>query len=427
MDTNRKTAYNTLVRMEKDSAYSNIELNVQIKRHNPDSPGFVRELVYGVLENKLYLDYLLEQLITRGTKGLKPPVITILRMGLYQLIFMDSVPEYAAVDESVKLARRMCFGQVGLINAVLRNYLRKKDKLKEPDDETDPVKRLKYQYSYDPWIVDLWNQQYGHERAAEIMESCNQKPPMFIRVNHLKISTSTLAEKLKERGLEVQEYDKSERVLIVKGRDVIELPEYEEGLFSVQDAASVLAMEALAPKKDDVIVDVCAAPGGKSLACAEMMGNVGRIIAFDLYDNKLKHLRKDAERLDATIVETAVFDAMKVNKDLVGIADRVICDVPCTGLGVIRRKPEIKFKVVSNSGRDLAKKQLAILEASANYLKGGGFLMYSTCTINSIENKDVIGKFLKKHQNFDLIRSRQLLPTSDGTDGFYYCKMKKKY
>jgi len=427
MDTNRKTAYNTLVRMEKDSAYSNIEINVQIRRHEPDSPAFVRELVYGVLENKLYLDYLLDQLINKGLKSLKPPALTVLRMGLYQLIYMDSVPEYAAVDESVKLARRVCFGQVGLINAVLRNYMRKKDQLKEPDDEKDPDMRLKYQYSFDPWIVDLWNQQYGPERAAEIMESSKGKPPIYIRVNHLKISTATLAERLKASGIGVQDYDKSERVLIVEGREVLALPEYKEGLFSIQDAASVLAIEALAPKKDDVIIDVCAAPGGKSLACAEMMGNVGRIIGFDLYDNKLKRLRSEAARLGADIIETQVFDAMKVNKEFIGVADRVICDVPCTGLGVIRRKPEIKFKVVSNSGRDLAKKQLAILEASANYLKAGGFLMYSTCTINSIENKDVIGKFLNKHKNFDLIRSRQLLPTSDGTDGFYYCKMKKKY
>lgn len=427
MDINRKTAYKTLLNIEMHAAYSNIELFIQIKNRKPDSPAFVRELVYGVLENKRYLDYLLEQLLSKGLKGLKKQPLIILRMGLYQLMYMDSVPEYAAVNESVQLARKYCFGQAGLVNGVLRNFTRRKDKLKDPDSEPDPITRLSYKYSFSSWIVKLWLEQYGEERAEVLMKASNMTPPIMIRVNPLKISTSSLTARLEESGVTVTQCKLTDRCLIVAGKPILGLQEYKEGLFSIQDEASMIAMETLAPKKGDLVIDVCAAPGGKCLACGEIMGGVGRIIAFDLYEKKVRHLKAEAKRLDVNIVEAEVHDAMKPKAELAGQADAVICDVPCTGLGVVRRRPEIKYKDVSDSGEELARKQLAILEASATYVKKGGYIMYSTCTINAKENRDVVGKFLRKHDNFDLIRNRQLSPSNDLTDGFYFCKMKKRY
>ncbi len=427
MDINRKTAYKVLLRMEQTDAYSNIELNAQLKQEQPDSPGFVRELVYGVTERRLYLDFFLSQLVSRGLKNMKAQPLTVLRMGLYQLMFMDSVPDYAAVDESVQLARRYCFGQAGLVNGVLRNYQRNKDKLKKPKSVKNTVKRLSYEYSFAPCITKMWLDQYGLDRTREIMEASNETPPVMIRVNPMKTDADTLIARLEENEIQAVRSEDTDRILICKGKNILDTMEYHQGWFSVQDEASVLAVEAFKPQPNDLIIDVCAAPGGKAMACAEIMNNTGKIMAFDLYEKKINHMKEEADRLGVTNIEASVHDATKLDNELVGKADRVICDVPCSGLGVVRRKPEIKYKKLINDGKDLAKLQLSILETAAKYVKEGGQLMYSTCTINANENTGVISAFLGKHSNFNLGRNRQLLPNSDGTDGFYYCKMKKRY
>ena len=427
MDMDRKVAFHTLLRVEEDQAYSNIELNHQIAKNKPEHPAFARELVYGVIEHKMYLDYLLEQLLTKSIRKLKKPVLVILRMGLYQMIFMNSVPDHAGVNESVQLAKRYCFQQVGLINAVLRNFQRRRDKLKQPDQEKDTVRRLSVKYSYDPEIVALWLDQYAPEHVESILAAGNEVPPFIIRVNLLRITREELAEQLQGHGYDVSLVDASARLLQVRGSALLSLPEYKEGLFSVQDTASVMAMETLAPSAGDTIVDVCAAPGGKSFTCAEIMGNTGRILSFDKYEKKIAAMKKEAARLGASIVEPEVCDATRPREEFFGTADKVICDVPCSGLGVIRRKPEIKYHKLKDQGREFAELQYSILEASSQYLKKEGFLLYSTCTINSIENRDVVSRFLKKHDSYELVRSRQLLPDEDGTDGFYFCKIRKKY
>ncbi len=427
MDNNRKAVFKALVRIEKDGAYSNLLLNQIIESEKPDSPSFVREMTYGVTENKMYLDYLLDQIVNRGIRKVRTEPRTLLRMGIYQMIFMDSVPDYASVNETVRLARKYCFSQANFVNAVLRNFQRKKDDIRQPKDEADPIVRLSATYSFDPWIVRLWIDQYGEEKAEELLSSSIGTPPMMIRVNTLKTSAAVLSKKLERKGYRVLEFPDSRRVLTVKGSNLLEQPEYVQGLFSVQDAASVIAMEALDPKPGDTIVDVCAAPFGKSFACAEIMGDSGSIYAFDKYSHKVARCAETAERLGVTIVQAEAQDALEPREELFGRADRVICDVPCSGLGVIRRKPEIKYKKLDDQGKELASIQKKILTASAQYVKEGGSLMYSTCTINSIENRDVIRSFLKKHPHFTLVSSRQLLPITDGTDGFFFCLMKKRY
>lgn len=426
MDINRKTAYLTLLEIEKKQAYSNLELNKQITENKPDNSAFVRELVYGVLENKIYLDYLLENLIERGLRGIKKPVLTLLRMGLYQIIFMDSVPGYAATSETVKLAKRMTPGRDGFINGVLRGYGKKGGDISLPDRDRDLEGYLSVRYSYARWIVRLWISQYGEEMAERLLAQGNRRPKLSVRVNLLKTDRSSLARDLRKQGFETEEAALSERVLFVKGAGLLETEEYRNGLFSVQDQASVLAAEILDPKPLDTVLDICAAPGGKSLAMAELMKNAGAVTAFDIHKHKLKLLEKETVRLGISIITVEENDGCVMREDLVETADRVLVDGPCSGLGVIRRKPEIKYKELTDQGRGLAEKQLQILTVSGKYVKKGGVLLYSTCTVNQLENTEVIRKFLENNLDFEFVSDRQFLPETDETDGFYICKMRKK-
>lgn len=427
MDKNRETAYRILLNIKNKNKYSNIEINKRIGEMRPSSPGFVRELVYGVLKNQMYLDYFLAQLVSRGIDKLKSEPHILLRMGLYQLIFMSSVPDYAAVSETVKMAKKFCFYQSKMINGVLRTFQREKDQLRKPDEEEDIVKALSFKYSYNPWITSLWLKQYNEEKAEEMMQAGNLMPPFTIRINNLKTTKENLIESLVKHGIKVEIPKSCENVLNVKGSGLLELEEYKKGLFFIQDIASSMAVEYLDPKPMDTVIDICAAPGGKTVTAAELMENKGQILAFDIYENKLHHIEERASRLGIDIIKTFQKDGTILDETLIEIADKVICDVPCTGLGVVRRRPEIKYKNIKDDGKELAVKQLKILKNASKYVKKGGDLLYSTCTINSIENSDVVEAFIKENQNFKLISTRQLLPTRDNSDGFYYCVMRKKY
>lgn len=424
-DLNRKTAYQTLLEIEKNEAYSNIELNHQMKQLKPDNPAFVRELVYGVLENKIYLDYILTQLIPKGLKGIKKPIKVLLRMGLYQIIYMDSVPEYAAVNETVKLARKVAPGRDGFLNGVLRGYGKKKDMISLPDKENDLIDYLSTIYSFDRSIVELWLSQYDGEMTERILSNSNMRPALSIRVNKVKTSLEALKLELESLGFEIKKGMLSDRVLFVKGSGLLETEAFRKGYFSVQDEASVVATEILGPKAGDTVLDICAAPGGKTLAMAELMENKGSIYAFDIYQHKLSLLNEEAKRLELTNIQTAEQDGTIFNERFVEFAEKVLVDGPCSGLGVVRRKPEIKFKPIINEAKDLAEKQLVILNHASQYVKPGGDLLYSTCTINKLENMDVVDLFLEQHTEYEMIYSKQFLPGIDETDGFFVCKLRK--
>ena len=427
MDKNRMTAFIVLKNISTEKAYSNIELNRQIAKDQPESPAFVRELVYGVVKNQMLLDYYLAQLVTKGFRKLKISVSTILRMGLYQIMFMDSVPDYAAVSESVKMAKRVCRAQAGLVNGVLRNFMREGDSLKHPDDEKKVVKRLASKYSFDSWIVKRWLTMFGPKKTETLMASSNRTPALCIRVNTLKTDAGSLRKSLEGQGFEAVQGALPE-MLRVRGSGLLETDEYRNGLFLVQDESSALAVSALAPAENEVLIDVCAAPGGKSIDAALYMADRGRIFSFDVYDHKTALIRAECERLGVSSIRTEINDARHARSDLINTADVVICDVPCSGLGVVRRKPEIKYKVIDDQGKALSELQYEILKESAGYVKTGGRLMYSTCTINDIENEQVVKKFLHNQphgESFECIGSRQLFPDIDGCDGFYYCIMEK--
>lgn len=425
MDINRKAAFLTLVDVETKKSYSNLALNHQIVVTKPNHEGFVRELVYGVLEHKLTLDYYIDLLASNGVGSLKTNELTILRMGIYQIGYMNSVPEYAAVNESVLLAKRYCRGKDGLINGILRAYLGKRMQLKLPDRSEDEVRYLSVKYSYAPWIVELWLKHYSSDFVEQLLAAGNETPPMTVRLNWLRIMKKDLISKLEESGFEVTEGDICSNALHVRGSRLLETEAYRMGLFTPQDESSMLVAEKLDPQHGDVVMDMCAAPGGKTMAIAERMNNTGKIIASDIYRRKLDLIDREAKRLGVTNVETRSWDATREESSMFQKADRVLVDAPCTGLGVVRRKPEIKYKEHTDEMDLLPKKQLTILTASSSYVKPGGTLVYSTCTINPNENEKVTDAFVKRNPSFKKVERTLLLPNVNGTDGFFICVMKK--
>ena len=426
MDVNRKAAYFALMDIESKKAYSNIVLNNKKFRNKLTSPAFATELVYGVLENKILLDYIIDHIVPTGSESMKADARMVLRMGIYQVGYMQSVPEYAAVNESVDLAKRVCRGKEGFINASLRTYIKEKDNIKLPDRNCDEVRYLSIKYSYEPWIIEMWLDEYDKEFVEELLEAGNSRPGFVIRVNWLKILIEDFIKRLEAAGCTVEKGKLYSGALYIKnGFSLIGGPMFEQGLFSIQDEASMVAAAVLDPQHGDVVMDVCAAPGGKTMTIAERMSNKGKIIASDIYIRKIGRINNEAKRLGITIVETKTWDATKVNPEMVEKADRVLVDAPCSGLGTIRRKPEIKYKKKTHEMDNLPAKQLHILSSSAKYVKPGGTLVYSTCTINPNENQKVIADFLRKNTQFTKEEAIQLMPNVNGTDGFFICKMKK--
>ena len=425
MDKDRSIALGVLVRVEREKAFSNLELNHALEREAASSPAFVRELVYGVLRHKFYLDHQLSQLVAKGYGKLDPETLLILRMGAYQISFMDHVPPFAAVNESVELAKKRTKGKAPFVNGVLRNYLRKKDSLRQPEEEAEPEDRLALRYSAVRWIPEVLIRDLGEERAASVLRAENETPDLYIHVNTLKISAEELENRLVQDGFFVQRVP-GEPVLIVRGSSLLAGEAFREGLFFVQDLSSWMAVKALAPEPGSTLIDCCSAPGGKSLAAALLMEGKGRILSLDKYASKLKPLRRQAERMGITMISCSGRDALMPVPEEKGKADYVICDVPCSGLGVIRRKPEIKFRDLPDKGEELSELQYRILEASASYLREGGKLLYSTCTMNRTENQNVTSRFLESRPEFRALEERQLYPDADGTDGFYYCVIERK-
>lgn len=422
MDSGRRTAFQILLEVEEEKAFSNLSSNKYIKQNNPENPAFVRELVYGVLSNKLRLDYYLNLLIPSGIEKVKKREKTLLRMGLYQLKFMKNIPQYAAVNETVSLAKSLCRGREGFINGVLRGYIKKQGELQLPCDDTDEI--LSVKYSFSPWIIKMWKKQYGQESTIKLMEASNSRPVLCIRVNLMKTTVEELSHLLSEKGMVVDKGRYSDIVLYVSGSNILDLEEYKKGLFSIQDETSVLACQYLEPRPGDLVIDTCASPGGKTSAIGEMMDNRGKIISCDIYPHKLELIKKQADRLGITIIETKLLDGIKGDKALSGKADKVLVDAPCSGLGVIRKKPEIKYKEQKDIQK-LIKVQSDILNNASYYVKPNGVLLYSTCTINKDENDEQIEKFIKTHEDFEILYEKQFLPT-DGLDGFFICKMMKK-
>lgn len=439
MDTERKAIMEILSEIEDKKAYSNIAINYYINKNKTAETAFVREVVYGVLKNRIYIDYILSYFISSPLEKMKTDILSLLRMGIYQLAFMNSVPEYAAVNETVDLVKKFAKGRHAFINAVLRNYIRKKNEVRLPDKETALAEHLSLKYSYGRWIVDMWLDAFGAEFAEALLAAGNETPELTIRINALKTSAEEVFKGLEERKFEVSRGKYVKEALNVKGSGLLSDPMFIEGKFAVQDESSMIAVNALDPRPGEFIMDICAAPGGKAVYAAEKMKNRGRIIASDIYPHKAELIDKAAKKHGAEIIEARVFDALVLDESLTGKADKVLADVPCSGLGVIRKKPEIKYEKQEKDIEALSEMQYRILCNAAKYVKSGGSVVYSTCTISKKENEEVIKRFLAENIDFTIdgnvlpeisgIDFRtgmiQLFPNIHHIDGFFICRLIK--
>jgi len=426
----REICLNSLVNYEKNKKYSNIELNETIEKYdfNDLDKSFFTKLFYGIIEKKLTLDYYIKYICDKNKK-IDSEILNVLRMGLYQIIYMDKIPDNAACDESVKLAKKSNPNNNkigGFVNAVLRNFIRNKDEIIESIDKiNDLFKRLEIKYSCSSDIIKIWIDSYGRETAEKLLETSREKSGLTITVNGLKISRDEYIKKLIEQNPEIitEKTETSDLgIYIYNDIPVKKLYGYHEGLFFVQDEASQICAFETNAKPGDLVTDCCAAPGGKSFYMAQMMNNTGKIICFDLHEKKLNLIKISAERLGIDIIETYEHDSTIKFDNLQ--ADVVLCDVPCSGLGVINKKPEIKYKTLDEISK-LPELQYNILSVCANYVKPGGILVYSTCTLNKKENEETTEKFLNQNQKFECINIKTFFPFERKNDGFFLVKFRR--
>lgn len=437
MGNSRKFVVKLLTSIDDNSSYSNILLDEALKRSSltPQDKKFATALFYGVLERRYTLDDIIKSLSQNPTNLINHTVRNILRTGLYQLKYMDSVPDSAAVDEAVKLAKKNRNPAIpGFVNAMLRAFIRNDKKLPQGNND---IENLAIEYSCPVWLVEKWDSEYGRQMTINMLSSSLGRAPTTVKVNTLTYDFNDTLDVLLADGATFERNSmvkNSLNVCFAGGAE--ETTAYKEGRFHVQDLSSQLCCAALDPQEGDTVLDLCSAPGGKTFTIAELMNNKGKVMAFDLHANRVRLIKSGAERLGLDIVEASVNNAKEFNNDL-PIADRVLCDVPCSGLGVIRRKPEIKYKDPAEFER-LPDIQYKILDTSSAYVKVGGTLVYSTCTLSRAENDNVADKFLEEHSEFEPVplgsvfgvnsdKSRiSITPAEYNSDGFFIAKFVRR-
>lgn len=424
-----------LLNKMNSGAYSNLALDAILKDSDfsDRDKAFISRLFYGILERKLTLEYIISMYSDKPLHKLDNNVINILKIGLYQLKYMDSVPDNAAVNESVTLTKQIKKTSAsGFVNALLRRFIRDNKKIKFPDDK---IERLSIEYSCGIDLVRKICSEYSYEIAEKFLKTSVEPHKNFIRVNTLKQNTSELITELRKCKINAEKSEYlSDCLCIDKINNIEKCKLFLEGSFHIQDLSSQLCCKMLNPQAGDTIIDLCAAPGGKTLTIAQLMNNDGQIIAADLHEKRVNLISKAAERMGISIIETMQNDAKKFNSQI-PLADKILCDVPCSGLGVIRSKPEIKY-IDLESIRKLPDIQYEILSTASRYLKKGGELVYSTCTINRDENDLVIDRFLNEHRNFEPVEIMQeydsfsgykatIFPEHFDCEGFFISKIRK--
>lgn len=413
----RQLAARALLKVDSGQAWSNLVLDNLFRKHKLDSRdgAFCAMLFYGVLERGVTLDACIRAHSKTPFEKLSPQVIETLRIGLYQILYMDSVPDRAAVDESVELVRVLGKPQAaGFVNGVLRSFLRADKHIPIPAQPL--AARLGVEYSCPVPIVELWLKSYGEDFTRRVLAKSLGRAPLYIRVNTLLITPEELISRLTAHDIIARPDDTLENCLILeKSGAVYELPEFKRGFFHVQDKASQICAQAIEAKEGERVLDACAAPGGKSFTIAECMNDVGEVVACDLHEHRAGLITARAKKMKIKSIRAEVRD-MSIKHDDIGVFDKILCDVPCSGLGAMRRKPEIKRKKLSDF-ENLPDLQYKILETTSHYLKAGGRMVYSTCTLNPAENEDVVRRFLDDHPDF----AQEGLPVTLGgkTDGTF--------
>ena len=441
----REIVLEVLLEITEHGMYSHIVLRDVLNKYQyleKKERSFITRVTEGTLEHMMEIDYILDQFSKVKVKKMKPVIRNIMRSAVYQMKYMDSVPVSAACNEAVKLAVRKGFGSLrGFVNGVLRNVARNLDQIEYP---TEPRQRLSIQYSMPEWILNLWLKAYDSDVVEQMLQAFQRETPLTIRCNLRMVTPKQLKEHLEAEGVTVKVHPYLEYAFHISGFDYLgDLESFQNGEFSVQDISSMLVSELAGPKEGDYVIDVCAAPGGKSLHMAEKLNGSGRVEARDLTEYKVGLIQENIERTGLSNVEAVQQDALIFDETSVGKADIVLADLPCSGLGVLAKKTDLKYKATKEGADSLAKLQREMLKNVQAYVKDEGKLVYSTCTINPAENMDNVHWFLNEYPEFELIDIHgslceelqkdvkengciQLLPGVHQSDGFFLACMKKR-
>lgn len=434
----RKIAFEALLDIYENKLYSNLAINKYIKENSIKESidrGFFTQLVYGVVEKDRYLDFVIERF--SKVKKISKKVRIILKIGIYQILFMDGVKDFAAVNETVKLSKIYVKSSAGFINAILRNTIRNKNNLEVNKD--DIVKYLSIKYSYEENLIRLFLEMFEQDFLQDMLESFDEKPKLYGRVNLNKIKREELLKKLEDTNIKATKVNLIEEAILIENIKDIENNElFKKGYFTIQDISSMMVCKVPTIKDGMKILDICAAPGGKTTHIAERLNGNGKIISKDIFDHKLKLIKNSIDRLDLKNIELKNEDALVFNEDEVNKYDLVLCDVPCSGFGIVRRKPEIKYKNIDEIEK-LPHIQYKILLNASKYIKDDGEIIYSTCTINKKENIEVVNRFLEKNTDFKLEKITninldleqqekgyiEIYPNIHMMDGFFIAKLRK--
>lgn len=432
----RELILGILLAVTKEEEYSHIALAAVLEKYQyltRQERSFITRVSEGTLENMIELDYIISQFSDIKVNKMKPVIRCILRMSVYQLKYMDSVPASAACNEAVKLAERKGFRNLkGFVNGVLRNISRNIDKITYPDEKKQPLYAMSVKYSIPEWMLAQWSRDYGEEKTKSIAASFRQKKGTAIRTNLTKTTPEQLKAALEQEGITaepvvIEEYPDFNYGMYISGYDHLAgIPQFTEGLFTVQDISSMLVTHVAAPRSGDYVIDVCAAPGGKSLHAAELMQGEGMVEARDLTAYKIGLIKENIKRCGMRNIHAVQMDARKVDEDSIEKADLVIADLPCSGLGVLRKKTDIRYRMTEEKEKSLSELQREILTAVCQYVKPGGTLLYSTCTIDKMENEENTAWFLIQHPEFSLLMEKQIFPDDGDGDGFYMAKLVRK-
>lgn len=419
LEVNEKDQYSHLIIRDVLNKYQYLEKQER---------AFLTRLAEGTIEHMLEMDFIINSFSKVKVKKMKPLIRNLLRMSVYQLKYMDSIPDAAVCNEAVKLAKKRGFGQLrGFVNGVLRNIARNINALNYPDEKLEPIAFLEVMYSIPQWIGKQWIESYGYEQAKAICESFLEEKPITIRTNLTKIKPQELKLRLEAEGVCVTPIENLSYAFAISGFDYLQsLESFMEGLFYVQDVSSMMVAEMANPKTGDFIIDVCAAPGGKSSHLAEKLNGSGMVEARDLTEYKVSLIEENIERHGLTNMKAVQMDATVLDEASVGKADILICDLPCSGLGVMGKKTDIRYKMTQEKQKDLVKLQKEILKTVHTYVKKGGKLIYSTCTIHKGENEAMIAWFLKEFLEFTLISQKQMFPGTQFHDGFFIAALERK-
>lgn len=445
VDKVREVALKVLYNIEVNKAYSNITLDEEINKNmkildNRDI-GFISELTYGVITWKLTIDEIIKKYSNLRLKKISPWILNALRMGIYQIVFLNKVPKSAAVNESVNLAKRYGHkGSSNFVNAILRKV--SKNDYEEMFNIENNVERISKTTSMPVWIVETLLKENTLEKVEEICKNSNLKPELSIRVNNLKTSKEELKKKLEEKDIKVENGVLEDFLILKNAKNIENIEEFKKGFFTVQDEAAGLTAKILNPQINDTVLDACSSPGGKTTYLAEIMKDKGEVIAFDIHPHRVKLVEQVSKRLNLKSIKTDVKDSSIYDEKYKEKFDKILLDVPCLGLGVLKRKPDIKWQRKEEDIEEISKIQKQILDTCSKYLKKGGVLVYSTCSILKEENEDVVNEFLEENENFEMekieleennyfkkfCKNNKFLQVyqSEKSDGFFICKMMKK-